>query len=282
VPLQQGREASALIRTENIIRSDIATELHEVLELYCELLLARITLLDPTNPLPSPSGKAGSGIAPPDPGLVEAVKSLVYAAPRTEIKELQAVRQLLVEKFGKEFAQEAMEERGVSERVLKKLRVEAPATTLVRAYLTEIARTYGVRWPKVAAGVEGDVPPEFEDGADVKGAKGDGKGGDGDDDGDGGGAGEKEEPAVAEELRGASPPRAIDERNVPTVRVAPPSPSSENVAPRVKVPQGQNVDKPKVADGNGSAGVARKSVEPVGGKIPDVDELARRFAALKR
>ncbi|KAK3080990.1 hypothetical protein LTS18_011226, partial [Coniosporium uncinatum] len=33
--VEEGKLESARIRIENIIRSDIATELHEVLELYC-------------------------------------------------------------------------------------------------------------------------------------------------------------------------------------------------------------------------------------------------------
>src|SRR3569833_4793937 len=87
--LDAGKEESARIRVENIIRTDITTELYEILELYCELLLARAGLLD-------------SSVC--DPGLEEAVKSIMYAAPKTEIKELQQVRLLLAERFGKEFA----------------------------------------------------------------------------------------------------------------------------------------------------------------------------------
>lgn len=44
--LDQGKEESAKIRVENIIREDISVELMEILELYCELLLARIGLLE--------------------------------------------------------------------------------------------------------------------------------------------------------------------------------------------------------------------------------------------
>lgn len=47
------------------------------------------------------------------------MKSIIYAAPRSEIKELQQVRQLLVEKYGKEFALAAIENSDgkVAERV---------------------------------------------------------------------------------------------------------------------------------------------------------------------
>jgi vacuolar protein sorting-associated protein IST1 len=44
--LESGKEQSARIRVENIIRQDIQVELMEILELYCELLLARIGLMD--------------------------------------------------------------------------------------------------------------------------------------------------------------------------------------------------------------------------------------------
>ena len=44
--LEQSKEESARIRVENIIREDIFVEMLEILELYCELLLARFGLLE--------------------------------------------------------------------------------------------------------------------------------------------------------------------------------------------------------------------------------------------
>jgi hypothetical protein len=44
--LDQGKEESARIRVENIIREDLFVEMLEILELYCELLLARFGLLE--------------------------------------------------------------------------------------------------------------------------------------------------------------------------------------------------------------------------------------------
>ena len=203
-----------------------------------------------------------------DPGLEEAVKSLIYAAPRTDVKELQNVRVLLVEKYGKEFALKVQNEPvgEVSEKVLKKLEVTPPREELVVGYLEEIARTYGVNWPPRAETVEED-----------------------DDENPSGGQAQKELedpiPAQAdakareqEQLSRATPPRNFGPSS--PLRVNPPSPSTDNLHPRVKV--GTLDLKP----GNKKAEVGNKggtqSKGPVGGTIPDVDELSKRFAALKK
>lgn len=258
--LEAGKVESAKIRVENIIRSDITTELHEILELYCELLLARTGLME-------------GHIC--DPGLEEAVKSLIYAAPRTDIKELQSVRALLVDKYGKEFALAAMEpDQNVSEKVLKKLAVTPPSQELVNGYLEEIARTYGVDWPKKQNVDLGD-PPDFEDD---------------DDENPSGGQAQKnlEEPILTdsareeeerEQLSKATPPRNFGPTS--PLRVNPPSPSTDNLHPRVRV---GTIDlKPtKKVESVGKTGGGIQSKGPVGGTIPDVDELAKRFAALKK
>ncbi|KAL8659759.1 MAG: hypothetical protein Q9226_000255 [Calogaya cf. arnoldii] len=260
--LEQGKEESARIRVENIIRSDITTELLEILELYCELLLARIGLLEPKEC---------------DPGLEEAIKSIIHAAPRTDVKELQQARQLLVEKYGKDFALEAVENSDgkVAERVVKKLKVEPPDAVLVDLYLKEIAKTYGVDWPRSQS--------KRQNGSDEE---------DGDDDPSNGLAVKNlEEPLSTEELTKATPPRDLGPKS--PVSIAPPSPSTDNLSPRVKLPgppelkptskmsglkkqtpstQAQSDPKDEGADDRGKKGV--------GGKIPDVDELARSLAPL--
>lgn len=245
---------------ENIIRSDIDTELLEILELYCELLLARTGLLE---------GKDC------DAGLEEAVKSIIHAAPRTDVKELQQTRQLLVEKYGKEFALKAMENSDgkVAERVLKKLEVKPPDPELVTLYLKEIARTYGVNWPKGETALDGTS----------------------DDDDDEPSAGQAiqnlEEPLTTEELAKATPPRDLGPKS--PVSVAPPSPSTDNISPRVKLPgppdlkpsakmAGVKKQTPSSTESKSNAESVSKKTNVVGGKIPDVDELARRFAALKK
>ncbi|KAF7956735.1 hypothetical protein EAE96_004065 [Botrytis aclada] len=259
--LETGKIESAKIRVENIIRSDITTELHEILELYCELLLARTGLME-------------SSVC--DVGLEEAVKSLIYAAPRTEIKELQQVRALLCEKYGKEFALQAMEnsDEKVSEKVLKKLSVTPPAQELVNGYLEEIARTYGVDWPKRPKEDLGQAP-EFVDDDD-------------DDENPSGGQAQKnlEAPLVAngkadeerEELSKATPPKNFGPSS--PLRVNPPSPRTDNLHPRVRGALDLKPTKKMQTAAASKPGIQSKG--PVGGTIPDVDELAARFAALKK
>lgn len=244
----------------------------------------------------------------------------MHAAPRTEIKELQAARQLLVEKYGKEFALAAMENadgKQVAERVVRRLRVEPPSEELVEGYLREIARTYGVRWPPEAqahvrstadgdGGAEGDGNSDGDDdpstGEKERIRQGGGEGG--------GGGGKLETPLSTEELAKATPPRDIAPRS--PVHIAPPSPSTDNLSPRIRLPAPPEL-KPgsRLADaarkagdakagggvgagrgfgemGGGGGGLGnanevsgpKKTVVP--GKVPDVDELAKRFAALKK
>jgi vacuolar protein sorting-associated protein IST1 len=257
--IEVGKVQSARIRVENIIRSDITTELHEILELYCELLLARSQLLESQ----VSSAASPSSTTMLDPALEEAVRSIIYAAPRTEVKELHTVRALLVEKFGKEVALASMEGEGVAERVIKKLKVETPKDELVEAYLTEIARFYGVPYGKSKSEEDDD---------------------DDDDDEPSGGVAEKElEDPISvdgdskkederEELAKANTPKKMGPQS--PLRVVPPSPSTDNVAPRLKLPGS--------AAAKAAKSTEKKKADGPGGKIPDVDELAKRFAELKR
>ncbi|KAK5115188.1 hypothetical protein LTR85_009946 [Meristemomyces frigidus] len=250
--LEQGKEESARIRVENIIRSDMNTELLEILELYCELLIARAGMLESKEC---------------DPGLEEAVKSIMYAAPKIEgVKELNIVRQLLAEKYGKEFTLQAVENSDgkVASRVVSRLKVEPPSKELVEAYLSTIAEAYGVDWPKGAK-----AKRDAEEGSDAD-----------DDDNPSGGQKVKslEAPLSTEELSRATPPRDMGPKS--PVSVMPPSPSTDNVRPKIKA-----LDlKPskKMVDAGKSSAVNDDKGSGPGGKIPDVDELAKRFAQLKR
>ncbi|KAG8669216.1 Vacuolar protein sorting-associated protein ist1 [Fusarium poae] len=250
--LEAGKEDSARIRVENIIRSDITSELHEILELYCELLLARSGLLEAHTV---------------DPGLEEAIQSLIYAAPKTEIKELGTVRTLLAEKYGKEYVLAATEnaDKKVNEKVVKKLSVTPPREELVVGYLEEIARAYGVDWPKREAV---SPPPELLDEDEEA-----------DDD--------EDEPSGGQKQRAV--PLTTDSKdsvlNTPVKKLAaggptspltvtPPRMTTDNIHPKVTLGSVELKPSKKME------AAARKS-EP-DGSIPDLGDLERRFAALKK
>lgn len=155
--LERGKLETARVKVEAIINEDIYVELLELLELYCELLIARFGLLDQNARLP-------------DPGISEGVCAVIHAAPRTELKELHVLRDLLMHKYGREFSTSVMENKDqcVSDRVVKKLVIATPSSELVDAYLAEIARAYGVPWRAPGQDTDGDaeggtkVPGESE------------------------------------------------------------------------------------------------------------------------
>lgn len=302
--LDSGKEDSARIRVENIIRSDITTELHEILELYCELLIARAGLLDSHTC---------------DPGLEEAVKSIIYAAPKTEIKELQVVRQLLGERYGKEFVLAAMEntDSKVSPKVVRKLSVVPPTDELVNGYLEEIARAYGVQWPRRAGGEDlGEAPSLIDDDITIAGGDENENGGDddkGDNDTNGGGgdltlpstpaktpgaaaATSARQAKTQEELTRAKPPsnEVSDSPPLP-LQVNPPTPSTDNIHPKVTLDSQElkPAASPTAAKSSPAPTAAKPASRPsfanpaprtlVAKKKDTVDdELARRFAELKR
>jgi vacuolar protein sorting-associated protein IST1 len=333
-----------------VIATDIAVEVMEMVELYCELLLARANVLDQlafgekgtrarlrakellkkqtlaqsgekapattasessgsrfgfswlggsqkkevnavaaTSPLEAAGELSDEENAYMDTALDEAAVAVFYAWHRFphELRELTMLRTMLGERYGKEFMTLAQDNKvdtvKVPDRLLKGLRVRPPTQELVESYLREIAKAYGVEWPG-GEDLEireelGDAPPEFVD--DTQG----------DDNGDQGGdlpqtprkqsADPAARPSLSEarrasetsELNKATPPRgpaALQGRS--PVSVAPPAPRTDNPNPRVKVPGSEE-------DG-GSA--AKNGGKTNNDGIPELDELTRRFADLKR
>ncbi|KAJ5725444.1 uncharacterized protein N7483_006801 [Penicillium malachiteum] len=336
--LSEGRDASARIRVENVIATDIAVEAMEMVELYCELLLARANVLDQlafgekgtrarlrakelhkrqtqasnaasTSTAAKPVESTGSRFgfswlggsqkkeapiasggtedivlseeenAYMDTALDEAAVVIFYAWHRFphELRELTMLRTMLGERYGKEFMALAQENKidsvKVPDRLLRALRVRPPGQELVESYLQEIAKAYGVAWgvseePEVQQAL-GDAPPEFVDDQDESGdlpqtpSK------------------QRDQPSFSEarrasetsELNKATPPRGLATGRSP-VSVAPPAPRTDNPNPRVKVPgEEKGINPPKQE----SAAPAKSN-----NGIPELDELTRRFADLKR
>lgn len=226
-----------------------------------------------------------------DTALDEAAVAIFYAWHRFphEVRELTMLRTMLGERYGKEFMTMAQENKvdsaKVPDRLLKGLRVRPPGQDLVDSYLREIAQAYGVTWP---VGEEqealGDAPPEYVD---------DTHAGDGDSHEGGDLPQTPRKPAIdasrpdlsesrrasdASELNKATPPRGLTAGRSP-VSVAPPAPRTDNLNPRVKLPGSDDKDSGK-PNANESAAAPQKKSSNSG--IPELDELTRRFADLKR
>ncbi|KAJ8673938.1 hypothetical protein QAD02_005200 [Eretmocerus hayati] len=139
-----GKPERARIRVEHIIREDYMVEAMELLEMYCDLLLARFGLIQQMKTL--------------DDGLAEAISTVLWAAPRlqTDVQEMKVISDILTAKYGRQYADACREEslQTISEKVKHKMSVQSPSKLLVEKYLIEIAKIYNVEYepdPQVMA-----------------------------------------------------------------------------------------------------------------------------------
>lgn len=132
--LRDNKEEKARIRTEAIIREDFKLEALDILSLLCELLHERMGLIISMKQCP--------------PDMVESVSTLIWAAPRVEVPELQKVAKLFKAKYGKEFFMRASRNTDgvVNEKIVNKLGVQPPNAFLVLSYMKAIAKANGVEW----------------------------------------------------------------------------------------------------------------------------------------
>ncbi|XP_030371918.1 IST1 homolog isoform X3 [Scaptodrosophila lebanonensis] len=135
--LATGKTERARIRVEHIIREDYLVEAMEMVEMYCDLLLARFGLITQMKEL--------------DAGVAEAVSSLVWVCPRmqADIAELRIIADIFIAKYGPEFGEHSRTATGdhnVSEKLMHKLTLQAPPKLLVENYLIAIAKNYNIEY----------------------------------------------------------------------------------------------------------------------------------------
>lgn len=87
-----GKEEKARIRAEHMIREDFTIEAYEIIALLCDLVHERMKHL------------LSQDECPPD--LLDSVATLLYAAPRCDISELEVVEKQFVKRYGKNFSNE--------------------------------------------------------------------------------------------------------------------------------------------------------------------------------
>ncbi|RWW17375.1 hypothetical protein BHE74_00043289 [Ensete ventricosum] len=149
--IQTGQEAIARIRVEYIIREQNILAAYEIIELFCEFILARVPILESQRDCPLE--------------LQEAIASIIFASPRcSDLPELLHIRNLFSTKYGKEFVAAASElrpESNVNRMIIEKLTARAPLAELKIKVLKEIAQEYNLVWD--SSSTEAELSKNHED-----------------------------------------------------------------------------------------------------------------------
>ncbi|XP_006646252.2 uncharacterized protein LOC102712877 [Oryza brachyantha] len=134
--LEADQDQTARIRVEHVIREEKFMQAYDLIEVYCELMVARMSIIDSQKTCPI--------------DLKEAIASVIFASMRcSDVTELVDVRKHFTSKYGKEFAAAALEVRpdsGVSRLVIEKLSAGAPDTQTKIKTLTSIAEEHNIKW----------------------------------------------------------------------------------------------------------------------------------------
>ncbi|KAK1589163.1 hypothetical protein Q3G72_031121 [Acer saccharum] len=134
--LQSKQDATARIRVEHVIREQNVLAANEFIELFCELIVARLSIIAKRRECPA--------------DLKEGIASVIFAAPRcSEIPELVAMRDIFEKKYGKDFVSAATDLRpssGVNRLLIEKLSVRTPTGQVKLKVMKEIAKEYQIDW----------------------------------------------------------------------------------------------------------------------------------------
>ncbi|KAK2971592.1 hypothetical protein RJ640_017961 [Escallonia rubra] len=148
--LLAGQEAIARIRVEHVIREQNIWAAYEILEMFCEFVLARVPILESQRDCPLE--------------LREAVASIIFAAPRcSDLPDMLQIRNLFAAKYGKEFISAASELRpdtSVNRTIIEKLSVSTPPAEVKLKVLKDIAQEYNVEWDSSNTEAEFSKKPE--------------------------------------------------------------------------------------------------------------------------
>ncbi|KAL6554994.1 hypothetical protein OROGR_006252 [Orobanche gracilis] len=147
--LESGQDQTARIRVEHVIREEKMMAAYDLLEIYCELIVARLPVIESQKNCPI--------------DLKEAIASLVFAAPRCgDVPELLDVRKQFTAKYGRDFTTAAIELRpqcGVGRMLVEKLSAMAPDVQTKTKILSAIAEEHNVKWEPTSFGEKDSVRP---------------------------------------------------------------------------------------------------------------------------
>ncbi|GAB2279745.1 hypothetical protein Dimus_014385 [Dionaea muscipula] len=148
--LQSGQDATARIRVEHVIREQNAMAANEIIELFCDQIVTRLSIIGKQRECPA--------------DLKEGIGSLIFAAQRcSDIPELLSIRDIFEKKYGKDFVSAATDLRpdsGVNRLLIEKLSSRNPTGELKLKVLKEIAKEYQIDWDTTETEMELLKPPE--------------------------------------------------------------------------------------------------------------------------
>ncbi|CAL2274764.1 unnamed protein product [Prunus armeniaca] len=148
--LETGQERTARIRVEHVLREEKTKAAYELIEIYCELIAARLPMIESQKNCPI--------------DLKEAITSVVFASPRcADIPELMDVRKHFTAKYGKEFISGAVELRpdcGVNRMLVEKLSAKSPDGPTKMKILAAIAEEHNIKWDPESFEEKESKPPE--------------------------------------------------------------------------------------------------------------------------
>ncbi|KAK8348446.1 hypothetical protein V6Z11_A06G082700 [Gossypium hirsutum] len=133
--LESGQDQTARIRVEHVVREEKTMVAYNLLEIYCELIVARMPSIESQKNCPI--------------DLKEAISSVIFASARCEeIPKLKDVTKHLTTKYGKDFTTSALElhpDSGVGRMLVDKLSVKAPDGPTKLKILTAIAEEHNIK-----------------------------------------------------------------------------------------------------------------------------------------
>ncbi|KAG1877863.1 regulator of Vps4 activity in the MVB pathway-domain-containing protein [Suillus subalutaceus] len=131
--LQQNNTALARAKAQNLIQDDAKGDLLEVVEMYVSTVIEHLGELD--------EGRL------PSPVLTEAAASIIAAAPSVSIKELNVVRDMLIQRMHHHFSSSPnILEKHVPLRVMQLLHSPTPSASKMNDCLTNVSKVYHVNW----------------------------------------------------------------------------------------------------------------------------------------
>ncbi|BAT94381.1 hypothetical protein VIGAN_08098000 [Vigna angularis var. angularis] len=139
--LEAGQETKAVIKVEHVMREENMVAAQDIIQIFCELIVARLPMIQSQRECPL--------------DLKEAISSVCFAAPRcADLPELMQVQSLFASKYGKVFVSSAADvtpDCSVNRQLIELLSVQAPSEEKKLNLLKEIAVEHNLDWDPTAS-----------------------------------------------------------------------------------------------------------------------------------